>query len=155
MRAAPHRGHERRLKSGAWEVQVSLAGQRRTVRGDTLTEARARLAELVADHQRGLTGRDARRERVPLAVWLRAWLEGKRGTVVPSTWAMHRVCVVDRASVDFTTRRVVGTLRALAGGAGEADFVLSVRTGSPHSLAAVRLRAEREPELFRDLKESI
>ena len=96
MRAAPHRGHERRLKSGAWEVQVSLAGQRRTVRGDTLTEARARLAELVADHQRGLTGRDARRERTPLAQWLRAWLEGRRGTVVPSTWAMHRVCVERR-----------------------------------------------------------
>jgi integrase len=96
MRAAPHRGHERRLKSGAWEVQVSLAGQRRTVKGDTLTEARARLAELVADHQRGLTGRDARRERTPLAQWLRAWLEGRRGTVVPSTWAMHRVCVERR-----------------------------------------------------------
>jgi magnesium transporter len=29
------------------------------------------------------------------------------------------------------------------------DFVLSVRTGSPHSLRGVRLRAEREPELLR------
>jgi DNA replication ATP-dependent helicase Dna2 len=43
---------------------------------------------------------------------------------------LDRVCVLDRASVDFTTRRVVGTLRALAGGAGEADFVLGVLGGA-------------------------
>jgi hypothetical protein len=43
---------------------------------------------------------------------------------------LDRVCVLDRASVDFTTRRVVATLRALAAGAGEADFVLSVLGGA-------------------------
>ncbi|HEX2207321.1 MAG TPA: AAA domain-containing protein, partial [Longimicrobium sp.] len=41
-----------------------------------------------------------------------------------------RVCVLDRASVDYTTRRVVATLRALAGGAGEADFVLGLMGGA-------------------------
>ena len=43
---------------------------------------------------------------------------------------LDRVCVLDRASVDFTTRRVVATLRALAGGAGEADFVMGMLGGA-------------------------
>ncbi|HEX2076878.1 MAG TPA: AAA domain-containing protein [Longimicrobium sp.] len=43
---------------------------------------------------------------------------------------LDRVCVLDRASVDFTTARVVATLRALAAGAGEADFVLGVLGGA-------------------------
>ncbi|HYR06777.1 MAG TPA: AAA domain-containing protein [Longimicrobium sp.] len=43
---------------------------------------------------------------------------------------LDRVCVLDRASVDYTTRRVVATLRALAGGAGESDFVLGMLGGA-------------------------
>lgn len=43
---------------------------------------------------------------------------------------LDRVCVLDRASVDFTTRRVVATLRALAGGAGESDFVMGMLGGA-------------------------
>jgi hypothetical protein len=43
---------------------------------------------------------------------------------------LDRVCVLDRASVDYTTRRVVATLRALAGGAGESDFVMGMLGGA-------------------------
>ena len=42
---------------------------------------------------------------------------------------LDRVCVLDRASVDFNTKRVVATLRALADGAGESDFVLGMLGG--------------------------
>jgi predicted RecB family nuclease len=40
-----------------------------------------------------------------------------------------RVCVLDRAEADFNTRRVVATLRALAAGRGEAEFVTGVLRG--------------------------
>jgi integrase len=95
-RAAPHRGSERVLPTGTVQIQVSLGGQRRTVYGPTLTAAREALALLVADYHRGLTGKDARAERQTLSTWLRKWLDGRRGTVVPSTWAMYRVCVEGR-----------------------------------------------------------
>jgi hypothetical protein len=42
---------------------------------------------------------------------------------------LDRVCVLDRASVDFNTRRVVAGLRALAGGEGQSGFVLDVLHG--------------------------
>jgi predicted RecB family nuclease len=40
-----------------------------------------------------------------------------------------RVCVLDKAEADFNTRRVVATLRALAAGRGEAEFVTSLLHG--------------------------
>ncbi|HEX8363267.1 MAG TPA: AAA domain-containing protein [Longimicrobium sp.] len=40
-----------------------------------------------------------------------------------------RVCVLDRAEADFNTRRVVATLRALAAGRGEAEFVTGLLRG--------------------------
>jgi hypothetical protein len=42
---------------------------------------------------------------------------------------LDRVCVLDRASVDFNTRRVVASLRALADGAGQSEFVLGALHG--------------------------
>ncbi|HEY0036913.1 MAG TPA: AAA domain-containing protein, partial [Longimicrobium sp.] len=43
---------------------------------------------------------------------------------------LDRVCVLDRASVDFNTRRVVSSLRALADGAGQSEFVLGALHGT-------------------------
>ena len=42
---------------------------------------------------------------------------------------LDRVCVLDRAGVDFNTRRVVESLRALAEHPGEAEFVLGLLEG--------------------------
>ena len=42
---------------------------------------------------------------------------------------LDRVCVLDRAGVDFNTRRVVESLRALAENPGEAAFVLGLLEG--------------------------
>jgi len=42
---------------------------------------------------------------------------------------LDRVCVMDRAGVDFNTRRVVESLRALAEGPGQASFVLGLLEG--------------------------
>ncbi|HEX6040853.1 ATP-binding protein, partial [Longimicrobium sp.] len=42
---------------------------------------------------------------------------------------LDRVCVLDRAGVDFNTRRVVDSLRALAENPGEAAFVLGLLEG--------------------------
>jgi DNA replication ATP-dependent helicase Dna2 len=42
---------------------------------------------------------------------------------------LDRVCVLDRAGVDFNTRRVVESLRALADGPGQAAFVLGLLQG--------------------------
>ncbi|HLM69094.1 MAG TPA: AAA domain-containing protein, partial [Longimicrobium sp.] len=42
---------------------------------------------------------------------------------------LDRVCVLDRAGVDFNTRRVVESLRALAERPGEAEFVLGLLEG--------------------------
>ena len=53
--------------------------------------------------------------------------------------------VVLHAVACHDARIEVGEVNIFVGG----DFVLSVRTGSPHSLRSVRVRAEREPELLR------
>jgi hypothetical protein len=42
---------------------------------------------------------------------------------------LDRVCVLDRAGVDFNTRRVVESLRALADRPGQAEFVLGLLEG--------------------------
>ena len=42
---------------------------------------------------------------------------------------LDRVCVLDRAGVDFNTRRVIDSLRALAEGAGQSAFVLGLLEG--------------------------
>jgi DNA replication ATP-dependent helicase Dna2 len=62
---------------------------------------------------------------------------------------LDRVCVLDRAGVDFNTRRVVDSLRALAGGAGQAAFVLGLLEGRVPAewLAPLSADAAREDAL--------
>ena len=91
-RARPGQGREYLLPSGRTGIQVQIAGKRYHVTGATKTEARRKRDELVAQHRAGLLGDPAGR-RVTVGALLASWLEGKRPTVVPSTWARYRVAV--------------------------------------------------------------
>jgi integrase len=73
-------------------IQVQIAGKRYHVTGATKTEARRKRDDLVAQHRAGLLGDPAGR-RVTVGALLASWLEGKRPTVVPSTWARYGVAV--------------------------------------------------------------
>jgi integrase len=91
-RAKPGQGREYALPSGRVGIQVQIAGRRYHVTGATKTEARRKRDDLVAQHRAGLLGDPAGR-RVTVGALLASWLEGKRPTVVPSTWARYRVAV--------------------------------------------------------------
>jgi integrase len=91
-RARPGQGREYELPSGRVGIQVQIAGKRYHVTGDTKTQARRKRDDLVAQHRAGLLGDPAGR-RVTVGALLASWLEGKRPTVVPSTWARYRVAV--------------------------------------------------------------
>jgi len=91
-RARPGQGREYELPSGKVGIQVQIAGRRYHVTGDTKTQARRKRDDLLAQHRAGLLGDPAGR-RVTVGALLASWLEGKRPTVVPSTWARYGVAV--------------------------------------------------------------
>jgi integrase len=91
-RAAPGQGREYALPSGKVGIQIQLGGQRHHVTGKNATEARRKRDDLVARHRAGLLGSPEAR-RVTVAAHLAAWLEGKKATVVPSTWARYVLAV--------------------------------------------------------------
>jgi integrase len=91
-RAKPGQGREYELPSGKVGIQVQVAGKRYHVTGATKTEARRKRDDLLAQHRAGLLGDPAGR-RTTVGAHLASWLEGKKPTVVPSTWARYRVAV--------------------------------------------------------------
>lgn len=94
-------GSWRRLPSGAWLLSFYAGrgpdGRPRKVAVSGATKRACREKRQAAE-QRAAAGTlpDHRARRRLVADWLREWLEGKRGTVEPSTWLSYRVCVERR-----------------------------------------------------------
>jgi integrase len=94
-------GAWRKLPSGKWLLTFNLgrtpAGgrRRRSVSGSTKRECREKRSELEQQAAGGTLPARRQGQRL-LSAWLREWLEGKRGTIEPSTWSSYRVCVETR-----------------------------------------------------------
>lgn len=108
-------GSIRLLPSGRYglRVQLGVAADGKPIRphvtGATKTEVKRKRDELVARHRAGAPV-DPVAERRTLGAYLRAWLEGKRAAVEPSTWHAYRFHV-EGCLIPLLGRLPVGGLR--------------------------------------------
>jgi integrase len=100
-KAGNSEGSIRRLPSGKYgmRVQLGLGPDGKPIRphvtGATKLEVRRLRSELLARHRAGLRS-DPKAERQSLAAYLTVWLDGKRGTVEPSTWVRYQYEIQQR-----------------------------------------------------------
>jgi integrase len=94
-RAADHEGKPVRLPSGRYRVQISLGGVRHSVTAPTAKEARDQRNALARRHKEQQLSRTPWARR-PLREYLAHWLEGKRGSIEPSTWGRYRYEITRR-----------------------------------------------------------
>ena len=83
------------LPSGNYRIQVMLGGVRHSVTGASKQEAREKRDDLKRRFREQRLTR-TKRARRPTREYLEWWLETKRGTVEPSTWARYRYEITQR-----------------------------------------------------------
>lgn len=123
------------MPSGRIGISIQLEGKRYHVSGDTRTKAREARDALLARHRAGLLG-DPLAQRQTTATYLRAWLRGKRPTIVASTWERYRICV-DVHLVPLFGNVPLGQLSALRIREGYAR--LSAQGQAPRSVRYVHV----------------
>lgn len=152
-RAGNQEGRIYQLPSGSYAMQLRLGkgkdGKRLRVHlsGKTKAEVKRKRDELVVRHRQGILA-DPAAGKQTTGTFMAAWLECKRGTVEPSTWARYRL------AVERHLRPVLGRVSLAQLDADAVRAAYAALQAPPFSLAAQSVR-QAHSALYQALTQAV